>query len=223
LYTLPPGADNEDLVDSVVVSNSLHHCVAVVPTTIRSLSEVADYRKIHGRCNVPSVYSENVKLGSWVRQQRYRYKRRAEGKKSSMTLPRIQALESLGFEWRPSISWGKGTPKNPSLNADVTRVREKAVESSEHMQQYSLKNISEEEKSAGISSTSLSNPKYPNPTGMAKATSTSFRVEPKKDERVKIGDARFDETDLDGSPSELAAKPSLYKPEKISIRKYMYR
>jgi hypothetical protein len=45
---------------------------------------------------------------------------------------------------------------------------------------------------------------------MAKATSTSSRVEPRKYERVKTGDARFDETDLDGSPSELAAKPSLY-------------
>jgi hypothetical protein len=37
---------------------------------------------------------------------------------------------------------------------------------------------------------------------MAKAFSTSSRVEPKKYERVERGDARFDETAHDGSPSE---------------------
>jgi hypothetical protein len=34
----------------------------------RRLSELADYRKIHGHCNVPAKYSENTKLGNWVNQ-----------------------------------------------------------------------------------------------------------------------------------------------------------
>jgi hypothetical protein len=72
------------------------------------------------------------------------------------------------------------------------------------MQQHSLKKISALEKSAGIKSTSLPNPKHP--TGMTKSTSTSPLVEPQKTMHVKAGDARFDETDLDGSPSELADK-----------------
>jgi hypothetical protein len=63
------------------------------------LSELANYRKIHGHCNVPIRYSENSKLGKWVSNQRSTYKLHGEGKTSPMTLSRIQALESLGFEW----------------------------------------------------------------------------------------------------------------------------
>jgi hypothetical protein len=64
-------------------------------------------------------------------------------------------------------------------------------------------------------STSLSNPK--NPTAMAKSwsTSTTSRVDPQNIKRIKTGEARFDGTDLDGSPSELAAKPSLYSLVRI--------
>jgi hypothetical protein len=63
------------------------------------LSVLADYRKLHGHCTVPDRYSENTKLGAWVGTQRRNYRLRAEGKTSSMTLSRIQELESLGFEW----------------------------------------------------------------------------------------------------------------------------
>jgi hypothetical protein len=38
------------------------------------LSELADYRKIHGHCNVPNKYSENIKLGTWVANQRIQYR-----------------------------------------------------------------------------------------------------------------------------------------------------
>jgi hypothetical protein len=64
------------------------------------LSELADYHKIHGHCNVPKRYSENSKLGTWVATQRRNYRLHLEGKKSTMMIAlRIQALESLGFEW----------------------------------------------------------------------------------------------------------------------------
>jgi hypothetical protein len=56
------------------------------------LSELADYRKIHGHCNVPRRYSENPQ---WVTNQRNNYRLHMEGKKSHMTTFRIQALESL--------------------------------------------------------------------------------------------------------------------------------
>jgi hypothetical protein len=62
------------------------------------LSELADYRKIRGHCNVPVCYSENIKLGTWVKSQKKNYKLHREGKASPMTTLRIQALESLGFE-----------------------------------------------------------------------------------------------------------------------------
>jgi hypothetical protein len=62
------------------------------------LSELADYRKIHGHCNDPHRYSKNSKVGYWVTTQRYNYNKHREGKKSPLTAARIQALESLGFE-----------------------------------------------------------------------------------------------------------------------------
>jgi hypothetical protein len=61
------------------------------------LSELADYRRIHGHCNVPQRYSENTKLGSWVGTQRSQYRFHVDGKRSFMTLSRIQELESLRF------------------------------------------------------------------------------------------------------------------------------
>jgi hypothetical protein len=69
------------------------------PTLEDRLSELVDYRKINGHCNVPKNYSENAILANWVRKQRYQYGLHREGKTSSMTTLRIQELESLGFEW----------------------------------------------------------------------------------------------------------------------------
>jgi hypothetical protein len=95
-------------------------------------SELADYRKIHRHCSVPRVYSENPQLGQWVGTQRKQYKLHLEVNKSFITLPRIQVLESLDFEWTPSISRGKGTPKNPSIDEDAMRACEMTVEAPEH-------------------------------------------------------------------------------------------
>jgi hypothetical protein len=85
------------------------------------LRELAVYRKIHGHCNVPYNCRENTKLATWVSEQRIQYKMHREGKRSQMTLSRIQGLESLGFEWK------KGTPKKPSLDIDARSVHERAV------------------------------------------------------------------------------------------------
>jgi hypothetical protein len=63
------------------------------------LGELVEYRKIHGHCNVPRKYNENAKLGMWVKNQRQTYSLHQDGKPSQITLSRIQALESLGFEW----------------------------------------------------------------------------------------------------------------------------
>jgi hypothetical protein len=70
------------------------------------LSELADYRKIHGHCNVTKRYSEKSQLGQWVVKQRRRYNEHVKGKPSSMTTFQIQALESLGIEWDSrSAAW----------------------------------------------------------------------------------------------------------------------
>jgi hypothetical protein len=65
------------------------------------LSELADYRKIHGHCNVPDTHSENLKLGIWVRTQRQQYRlHHVEGKTPPMSNFRIQELEGIGFKWK---------------------------------------------------------------------------------------------------------------------------
>jgi hypothetical protein len=63
------------------------------------LNELADFRKIYMHCNVPSNYSENSQLATWVKCQRRQYKLHVEGKASNMTPLRVASLENMGFEW----------------------------------------------------------------------------------------------------------------------------
>jgi hypothetical protein len=123
------------------------------------LSELADYRKIHGHCNIPRISSENAKLGLWVGTQRAQYRFHREGNSSAMTLYRIQELEGLGFDWEFCISSGKGIRKKSNLDGVVTSSQESDVESPE--QHYSQKKIAALEKSAAMQLTSLSNPMNP--------------------------------------------------------------
>jgi hypothetical protein len=84
-------------VCKMVVVAPEHRGVCVILWEER-LSELADYCKLHGHCNVPHRYKENAKLATWVATQRRQYKLHFEGKASHITPFRIQALESLGFE-----------------------------------------------------------------------------------------------------------------------------
>lgn len=63
------------------------------------LAELRQYRQEFGHCNVPSNFSQNPQLATWVKCQRRQYKLHEEGKPSNMTPQRVQELESLGFEW----------------------------------------------------------------------------------------------------------------------------
>jgi hypothetical protein len=152
---------------------------AMAPPGKTPLGELADYRKIHGHCIVPISYSENIKLGRWVGTQRSNYRLQQEGKKSQMSLARIQALKRLNSEWKSPIGWGEGTPKKPKAST-MTRclfARRPWMYQSMCKEQHRLKRISALEIFAAIKPTSLSDPK--NPTGMAKSTSRTSQVEPK--------------------------------------------
>jgi hypothetical protein len=89
------------------------------------LSALVNYRKMHGHCNVPHSYSDSLKLAQWVATQRTQYRFYQEGKTSFMSTFRIQALESLGFEWKLSIGRGKRTRNKPNLDDDARRVHKK--------------------------------------------------------------------------------------------------
>jgi hypothetical protein len=68
------------------------------------LDKLANYRKIHRDCNVPERCSENIQLAKWVATQRRYYRLHRQGKTSPMTNYRIQAMESLGFEWGSHVA-----------------------------------------------------------------------------------------------------------------------
>jgi hypothetical protein len=63
----------------------------------RPLSELADYQKATGTAMSLQVQSENTNLVRGSETKRLQYRLHLKGKKSSA--PRIQELESLGFEW----------------------------------------------------------------------------------------------------------------------------
>jgi hypothetical protein len=63
----------------------------------RRSCELADFRKVHGHCNVPQ---RCIEAGYWAMALRIQYWLYQEEKKMHMTLSRIQASERLGFVWR---------------------------------------------------------------------------------------------------------------------------
>jgi hypothetical protein len=136
------------------------------------LSELADYREIHGHCNVPQNYNGKCRLANWVDCQRKEYRAYGKGKRSFITLPRIQALERIGFEWEPAIANKKRKMAESIVDHDVTRAREGNVKSRKYEEQAStMKNLAALEESAALELISLSN--LMNPTVPAKSTSTS--------------------------------------------------
>ena len=57
------------------------------------LRHLEEYKAVHGNCRVPKKYQENPSLGSWVHNQRHKFK---SGKLSE---ERITQLVTIGFEW----------------------------------------------------------------------------------------------------------------------------
>ena len=88
--------DREKILDNLGFCWDTHEA-----TWLDRLGELASFKKKHGHCSVPTNYSENPKLGTWVHHQRRQYKKFKEGKACHITQERIQALENLGFIWYP--------------------------------------------------------------------------------------------------------------------------
>lgn len=61
--------------------------------------ELLMFKSQHGHCLVPSHYEQNVKLGTWVANQRKHYRLYQEGKQNMMTQNRIDMLNEVGFKW----------------------------------------------------------------------------------------------------------------------------
>jgi len=70
--------------------------------------ELLAYKQEHGHCHVPFAFPTNPALAHWVKRQRYHYKLYQEGRPSTMTPYRIQALQDIGFVWdSQETSWNE--------------------------------------------------------------------------------------------------------------------
>eukprot|EP00980_Cylindrotheca_fusiformis_P017099 scaffold5249_cov86-Cylindrotheca_fusiformis.AAC.3 len=65
------------------------------------LNELVEYQSKHGHCNVPNSCRSNPGLANWVKNQRRQYKLFQERKPSNMNQHRINALNTLSFDWDP--------------------------------------------------------------------------------------------------------------------------
>ena len=82
---------------------------AIVDWEVR-FQQLVEYKRVHGKCNVPREYNANPQLGNWVSTQRT--------KKETMSEKRRKRLDSIGFVWRLK----RGRPKQQP------RVRPSTVE-----------------------------------------------------------------------------------------------
>ena len=84
--------------------------------------ELEEYKREFGDCNVPQRYGGNPQLGLWVFNQRQRYQQ------MKLSSERIEALESMGFEWaRP-----RGGGRKPDNSAWWKRFAELEEYKQEH-------------------------------------------------------------------------------------------
>ncbi|MCX6131327.1 MAG: helicase associated domain-containing protein, partial [Proteobacteria bacterium] len=58
-----------------------------------AFDNLLEYYKAHGNCSVPNTWSENPKLGRWVRYQRYLKKQ------NKLHPKRQEKLDEIGFNW----------------------------------------------------------------------------------------------------------------------------
>jgi hypothetical protein len=63
------------------------------------LTELREYKQIHGHVDVPLKYEKNIPLGAFVNNQRSEYRKLHKGEPSSMTTSKIKDLEEMGFHW----------------------------------------------------------------------------------------------------------------------------
>jgi hypothetical protein len=61
--------------------------------------ELLKFKEEFGHCLVPHRWSQDKVLARWVKRQRYQFKLKAHGQRSTLTEKRRQALEKVGFVW----------------------------------------------------------------------------------------------------------------------------
>jgi Helicase associated domain len=67
---------------------------------------------------VPTHYSSNARLGTWVHHQRRQYREYKRGKPCHITPERIAALDKIGFIWHPRDKSGKSISLSDDSEGD---------------------------------------------------------------------------------------------------------
>jgi hypothetical protein len=65
----------------------------------KRISDLEDFRTLHGHALVPRDYPPNRALALWVADMRSQYRQFREGQPSTLDDGRVAELESLGFSW----------------------------------------------------------------------------------------------------------------------------
>ena len=98
--------DGSDSVDSEASANLKKFRPYQFEQWHERFQELEEFKQKHGHCLVPVRWKENLPLALWVKRQRYQYRLKAEGKHSTLTDARQEALSNLGFVWNSrGISW----------------------------------------------------------------------------------------------------------------------
>ena len=68
--------------------------------------ELLAFHREFGHSAVPHTFPRNPQLARWVKRQRRQYKLRRDGRPSTMTVERLQLLDSVGFVWDShDVNW----------------------------------------------------------------------------------------------------------------------
>lgn len=61
--------------------------------------DLCEFRRQYGHCHVPHTFTDNAPLAQWVKRQRYQFKLKLEGKRSTLSDERVRLLNQIGFIW----------------------------------------------------------------------------------------------------------------------------
>ena len=105
-------------LQAVKLETSIRNTAA---TWMDRFNELKEYKEKYGHCNVPQKWKENPSLGRWVDNQKTQHQKLYDGKKTNLTVERIQLLVGLKFEWRS----GSGTASRPGSGRKALSLEEK--------------------------------------------------------------------------------------------------
>jgi len=95
------------------------------------LRELKQFKVKNGHSMVPTHYSTNPRLGTWVHHQRRQHREYKRGKPCHITQERIAALDRIGFIWHPRDKVSKGGAESSSDDSNIEDEEEEECDEDE--------------------------------------------------------------------------------------------